>query len=351
MQVAVGEEVAQLHEVEERSGAHALDDRIGQSVPGVIPLMLGLVGEPVTQAPVHEPRLGGVGQELADPGGPRLGEAGLARARVLRGEALELADSLACVGPGLVPPRGIGGRGAVHKAYHPHSGLGSGTQIAVSTAHLIAETMGIKVESRQLSSIVGRGGTSGIGTYTHDLGGFIVDGGHSVEEKSGFLPSGASNAKPATLIARYDFPEDWNILLVEPNVQKHMEGDDEVNVFQTYCPIPKKEVEKVSHLILMNLIPFMLEKDIKNFGWAISELQKVGFNKLEHSLDSSFLPTMKSIEEAGAYGVGISSFGPTLYTFFDDDNKDIVDAAAEIVGDKSRILVTKAQNHGFTIEK
>lgn len=239
----------------------------------------------------------------------------------------------------------------VHKAYHPHSGLGSGTQIAVSTAHLIAETMGIKVESRQLSSIVGRGGTSGIGTYTHDLGGFIVDGGHSVEEKSGFLPSGASNAKPATLIARYDFPEDWNILLVEPNVQKHMEGDDEVNVFQTYCPIPKEEVEKVSHLILMNLIPFMLEKDIKNFGWAISELQKVGFNKLEHSLDSSFLPTMKSIEEAGAYGVGISSFGPTLYTFFDDDNKDIVDAAAEIVGDKSRVLVTKAQNHGFTIEK
>ena len=64
-----------------------------------------------------------------------------------------------------------------------------------------------------------------------------------------------------------------------------MEGDDEVNVFQTYCPIPKEEVEKVSHLILMNLIPFMLEKDIKNFGWAVSELQKVGFNKLEHSLD------------------------------------------------------------------
>ena len=40
-----------------------------------------------------------------------------------------------------------------------------------------------------------------------------------------------------------------------PNVQKHMEGDDEVNVFQTYCPIPKEEVEKVSHLILMNNRP------------------------------------------------------------------------------------------------
>lgn len=239
----------------------------------------------------------------------------------------------------------------VHSAYHPHSGLGSGTQIAVAAAHLITETMGIETNSRELSSIVNRGGTSGIGTYAHELGGFILEGGHSIEEKPGFLPSSASTAKPPQLIARYPFPEEWNILLVQPEVETHVNGDQEVNIFQTYCPIPKDEVEKVSHLILMNLVPFLLEKDIKNFGWAISELQKVGFNKLEHSLDPSFLPSMKAIEDAGAYGVGISSFGPTLYTVFDDENKDIVKAAAEIVGDESRVLVTKAQNHGFVIEK
>lgn len=239
----------------------------------------------------------------------------------------------------------------VHQTYPPHSGFGSGTQIAISTAHLITETMGIEIESRELSSIVGRGGTSGIGTFTHDLGGFIVDGGHSIEEKPGFLPSGASKAKPATLIARYDFPEEWNILIALPHVEKHMNGQDEVNVFQDCCPIPKEEVEQVSHLILMNLIPFMLEKDIKNFGWCISELQKVGFNKLEHSLDDAYLPTMKAIEEAGAYGVGISSFGPVLYTIFDESNADIVEKTKEILGDKGEVFVTKAQNHGYVIEK
>ena len=239
----------------------------------------------------------------------------------------------------------------VHQTYPPHSGFGSGTQIAVSTAHLITETMGIEIASRELSSIVGRGGTSGIGTFTHDLGGFIVDGGHSVEEKPGFLPSGASKAKPATLIARYEFPEDWKILIAIPKVNKHMNGQDEVNVFQDCCPIPKDEVEKVSHLILMNLIPFMLEKNIKEFGWCVSELQKVGFNKLEHSLDDSFLPTMKAIEDAGAYGVGISSFGPVLYTVFDDENADIVEKTKEILGEEGTVFVTKAQNHGFTIEK
>ena len=239
----------------------------------------------------------------------------------------------------------------VHQTYPPHSGFGSGTQIAVSTAHLITATMGIEADSRQLSSIVGRGGTSGIGTYTHDLGGFIVDGGHSLEEKPGFLPSGASKAKPATLIARYDFPEDWKILIAIPKIDKHMDGDDEVNVFQDFCPIPKEEVEQVSHLILMNLIPFLLEKDIKNFGWAISQLQNVGFNKMEHSLDDTYLPTMKAIEKAGAYGVGISSFGPVLYTVFDEENEYIVERTKEIIGDEGTVFVTKAQNHGFVIEE
>ncbi|ADC47540.1 beta-ribofuranosylaminobenzene 5'-phosphate synthase MptG [Methanobrevibacter ruminantium M1] len=238
----------------------------------------------------------------------------------------------------------------VLEAYPPHSGLGSGTQISVCTAHLMTETVGQKYTSRELSTMVGRGGTSGIGTFAHDLGGFIVDGGHSLEEKPGFLPSSASKAKPATLIARYDFPEEWDILLALPEVKEHMHDQQEVNVFQTYCPIPKTEVEQVSHLILMNLLPFLLEKDIVNFGWAIKELQKVGFNKLEHSLDASFLPTMEAIDEAGAYGTGISSFGPTLYTVFDKNNKDIVKAAGEIVGE-DRVKVVKAQNHGYVLEK
>lgn len=238
----------------------------------------------------------------------------------------------------------------VLEAYPPHSGLGSGTQIAVCTAHLMTETAGLKYTSRELSTMVGRGGTSGIGTFAHDLGGFIVDGGHSLEEKPGFLPSSASKAKPATLIARYEFPEEWNILLALPEVTHHVHDQQEVNVFQTYCPIPKTEVEQVSHLILMNLIPFLLEKDIVNFGWAIKELQQVGFNKLEHSLDDSFLPIMQAIDDAGAYGTGISSFGPTLYTVFDDGNKDVVKAAGEIVG-QDRVKVVKAQNHGYVLEK
>ena len=239
----------------------------------------------------------------------------------------------------------------VHSTYHPHSGLGSGTQIALATAKLITETVGISgVEGKELSTIVGRGGTSGIGTYVNELGGLIVDGGHSLKEKPGFLPSGASKASPPPLIARYDFPEEWDILVAMPDIDYYVNGQEEVNIFQTYCPIPQDEVEKVSHIVLMNLLPFLLEKDIKNVGWSVSQLQKYGFNNLEHSLEPHILPTMKAIEEAGAYGVGISSFGPAVYTFFDEENKDIVDATKEIVGEDN-VFVTKAQNHGYVLEK
>ena len=221
----------------------------------------------------------------------------------------------------------------------------------MATAKLITESVGISgVEGKELSTIVGRGGTSGIGTYVNELGGLIVDGGHSLKEKPGFLPSGASKASPPPLIARYDFPEEWDILVAMPDIDYYVNGQEEVNIFQTYCPIPQDEVEKVSHIVLMNLLPFMLEKDIKNVGWSVTQLQKYGFNNLEHSLEPHILPTMKAIEEAGAYGVGISSFGPAVYTFFDEENKDIVDATKEIVGEDN-VFVTKAQNHGYVLEK
>ena len=72
---------------------------------------------------------------------------------------------------------------------------------------------------------------------------------------------------------------------------------------------------------------------------------------MEHSLDDSYLPTMQAMEDAGAYGAGISSFGPVLYTVFDESNEFIVDKIKEMMEGKGTVFVTKAQNHGFVIEK
>ncbi|MCQ2978033.1 MAG: hypothetical protein MJ232_08470 [archaeon] len=241
----------------------------------------------------------------------------------------------------------------VHTAFPPHSGFGSGTQIALATAKLITETEGIEADSVELSTIVGRGGTSGIGTYCFETGGFIADGGHSLKEKSGFLPSSASNACPPPIIGRYDFPQEWDVLVAIPPYGLSIHDGEEVNLFERFCPLPDGEVEELSHIVFMNLIPFMIEKDIEGFGWCIDEIHKRGFQRAELTLyDERMHNLMQTMRDAGAYGVGMSSFGPTVYTVVDEKNKDAVyKATREYLGPDAPLFFTKAQNSGYTIEK
>lgn len=240
----------------------------------------------------------------------------------------------------------------VDKAYLPHSGLGSGTQIALSTGKLICEHIGQESNGYSLGKITGRGGTSGIGVFAFDQGGFIVDGGHSVKEKSSFLPSSASKASPPQLFGRYEFPDEWGVLLVILKSNVSVNGQKEVNIFQEYCPIDRNEVELFSHLVFVNLIPFLLEKDLPCFGNIINKLQTIGFKNIEVSLQSDNIKAlMNKLTEIGAYAVGMSSFGPTVYSFYDKTNKHIVDEIKEYVGDDGIVITTKAQNHGHILTK
>lgn len=240
----------------------------------------------------------------------------------------------------------------IEKAYPMHSGLGSGTQVALASSKLICEFEGIEANSHELGSILKRGGTSGVGLFSFDYGGFIVDGGHSLKEKGTFLPSSASPAEPPQLIGRYEFPEEWNVVVAIPNANHSVTGDNEINIFQEHCPVPVGDVEKLSHLILMNLIPFLLEKDIESFGSVINEIQKLGFKKVEHNLQSNKISDLMDVMlNAGAYGSGMSSFGPAVYGITDGNGKDILKAVNEVIGNEGLSFITKAKNNGYDIIK
>jgi beta-ribofuranosylaminobenzene 5'-phosphate synthase len=252
----------------------------------------------------------------------------------------------------------------VEEAYPPHSGLGSGTQISLATGKLIHEFLkenssisSLKnfdniINGSKLGTILKRGGTSGIGIFSFDLGGFVIDGGHNLKEKGTFLPSSASPAKPPQLIGRYDFPEDWEIVVAIPDADATVTGEKEVDLFQKYCPVPKNEVEKLSHLILMNLLPFLLEKDIESFGSVINQIQDLGFKKVEVDLQPNNIKSiMNKMREFGAYGVGMSSFGPTVYGITYKNTKKVYNATKEIIGKNGIIFTTKAQNYGYELKK
>ena len=239
----------------------------------------------------------------------------------------------------------------VCETYPSHSGLGSGTQLSLATGKLISDLNNHQLTAHQIASIVGRGGTSGIGVASFDKGGFIIDGGHPLEEKPHFLPSSASQASPPPIIARYDFPQDWNVVLVIPNVMKNVSGEKEVNIFQEYCPIPVGEVQRLSHLLLMKMMPAVLEEDLDGFGEAVNSIQNIGFKKVENQLQKPVIAEiMQSLRDAGAPGVGMSSFGPTIYAVT-DNTQDIVSAAGDALGDVGgSIIETRAQNNGAVVE-
>ncbi len=241
----------------------------------------------------------------------------------------------------------------IYEYYPSHSGLGSGTQLSLAAAKLILKINGMDLPTHEIAGIVGRGGTSGIGVASFEDGGFIVDGGHKKTFKSNFLPSSASKALPPPILAKYDFPTDWNLILVIPQVERKVSGDHEINIFQEHCPIPLVEVQKLTHILLMKMMPAVIEADLDSFGQAVNIIQQVGFKKIESDLQNSFTSyLMESLRSAGAVGVGLSSFGPTVYAVTDTNTKELCRTARILMRDKEgEIISTNAQNSGARIKE
>ncbi|MDD5614609.1 MAG: beta-ribofuranosylaminobenzene 5'-phosphate synthase [Candidatus Methanoperedens sp.] len=234
----------------------------------------------------------------------------------------------------------------IEKDYPSHIGMGSGTQAALAAGMAVNRLYDLGLSVNEIALKVGRGGTSGIGVAAFENGGFILDGGHKFSEKKAFLPSAASRLPPAPVLLRKDFPE-WDIMIAIPQ-QKGASMKKEENIFQTECPVPLREVEELSHIILMQLLPALFEEDISTFGSSINAIQELGFKKKEvrHQPVSNVL--MKILREGGAYGAGMSSFGPTVYAF-GEDAEELRKLAGEFLGEKALVFTTTARNEGAIV--
>jgi len=229
----------------------------------------------------------------------------------------------------------------------PHIGLGSGTQLALSAAAAVNSLYGLNKSVKELAQMTRRGGTSGIGVLAFENGGFIVDSGHKMSDKNGFFPSSRSTAPPADLLLRLNFPE-WDIV-VAVSPKTGISGEDEKHFFQKVCPVPINDVREISHIILMQMIPSILEKNIEGLGNAVNLLQKTGFKKHEVQIQSDEVKAVMDLMlKNGSYGAGISSFGPAVYGFSNDrkQSEELKSALLEKMPQGSEVLITKANNSG-----
>jgi beta-ribofuranosylaminobenzene 5'-phosphate synthase len=244
-------------------------------------------------------------------------------------------------------PHGGGIHISIEKDYPSHVGLGSGTQAALAAGMAVNRIYNLGLSVYELAVNVGRGGTSGIGVAAFEKGGFILDGGHKFSEKKAFLPSSASRLPPPPVLLRKDFP-DWDIVVAIPE-QKGASSKKEVNIFKEKCPVPLREVEGLSHIILMQMLPALIEEDIVTFGKSINSIQEIGFKKREVELQQVSVKLMEALRDGGAYGAGMSSFGPTVYAF-GEDTGNFEKISREFLGEKGQVFTTKSNNDGARIE-
>ena len=244
----------------------------------------------------------------------------------------------------------------IEESIPAHIGLGSGTQLSLGIAQAICKLHDMDLSPREMAFLVERGGTSGIGVAAFSHGGFIMDGGHTFSddgeaEKTSFLPSSASRGvKPAPVIARYDFP-DWDVLIAAPDC-RHISGAEEVNLFQTLCPLSLSDIQALSHIILMKLLPALVQRDLEHFGKAIDQIQNMAWKKVEvQEQDPVVRQVMAFLRDNGAYGVGLSSWGPAVFCF-GEDLSDLEAKAREFLvntGTAGFCFLTRANNTGAMV--
>ena len=249
-------------------------------------------------------RFGGLGAAVPAPS--LLLEARLAADVAARGPDGERAAGFA---RRFLAHHGLGGGAhlVVHRAIPAHSGLGSGTQLGLAVARALAELHRLPSDPPTLARAVGRGRRSAIGTWTFALGGFIVEGGRRPDSEA-----------IAPLLARYAMPEGWRCVVAVPPGTPGLSGEAEAAAFERLPAPPEREVERVSHLALMQLLPALLESDLPGFGAALSEIQRITGAWFAPSQGGVFAPgvggeLIERMGRWGAAGVGQSSWGPAVY--------------------------------------
>lgn len=246
---------------------------------------------------------------------------------------------------------GGGARIRVRHAIPAHVGLGSGTQLALAVARGLSELHGLPSGVRSLTSAVGRGARSAVGSWTFEHGGLVVDGGRRTAD-----PNDTTGLAP--LIGRYPMPDRWRCVIAIPPGGGGLSGEDERAAFARLPPPPAEVVGRISHLLLMGVLPALVEEDLASFGRAVRELQRlVGdcFAPVQGSTyaNPQVAELVRRMEEWGAAGAGQSSWGPTVYGFVEGDEvaEELAARAQEWMVGGGRAWAAALDNRGARVSR
>jgi beta-RFAP synthase len=230
----------------------------------------------------------------------------------------------------------------VHRAIPAHSGLGSGTQLALATARALAALFERPAGVAGLAEAMGRARRSAIGTWLFEQGGFLLEGGRSVD-----------GHRPAPLLFRRAMPAEWRCVVAIPDIPPGLSGSAEEQAFRGLPPPPAALAGRVSHLVLMGLLPALVEEDLTAFGSALNQIQQlvgemfrpVQGGRFAHPLVAELV---EELQAGGAAGAGQSSWGPAVFGVVrgDEAARGLARRIEEHLGERGVVLQTPFDNRG-----
>lgn len=237
-----------------------------------------------------------------------------------------------------------------------HAGLGSGTQLALAVGAAISRLYRLNLTTAKIAELTGRGGRSGIGIAAFDHGGLLIDGGRaSAPQAADAVANPISKLPP--LLARYNFPDDWRILLIFDSSQPGIHGDAERVAFDELPPFSENLAAHLCRHVLMQAMPALVEHDLASFGHSIRELQNhVGdyFAPAQGGRYASPLvaTVLQHLEQTGVACFGQSSWGPTGFAVFASQaaaEQHLRQLKTKFTDNALTWMICSARNHGAQI--
>jgi beta-ribofuranosylaminobenzene 5'-phosphate synthase len=240
---------------------------------------------------------------------------------------------------------GLAGGAHVHvvEAIPPHVGLGSGTKLALAVAQALAALEGRSIDAPGLAQAAGRAARSAVGMWTFALGGLVVEGGvrYGVE-------------RPAPLLMRHVVPEEWRVVLVVPKADPGLSGAAEEQAFGQL--VPSVRSAEIAQLVLTSLLPALVERDVDEFGAALTVVQQLVGDSFADVQGGRFHPRAGALVEAllrgGAAGAGQSSWGPAVYGVVGSEaaGRELASRMEDVVDANGSVELVTFDNRGARVE-
>ncbi len=221
-----------------------------------------------------------------------------------------------------------------------HIGLGSTTQLKMGTAASMMKISGVNYDVEELATAAGRSRFSAIGTYGFMHGGFILEGG---KRRVADVPP---------LSTRMEIPSEWRFVVVWPEASSSYDEVQEKPIMKN-VKVSVEYPRKITHHIVMGVLPSIVEDDIESFAHHVSRIQRVVGESFSKYQGGTFHPlvaeTVEKLEEI-TYGAGQSSWGPTAYGITTKDKavgikKEVQDWLDDI-GLSAEIWIAEPDNEG-----